>query len=64
MLSPINGDLGHLGEISLFIGSNDIILADAKKLRRIAEATHPELLTITMEAPPKPPTRACADALT
>ena len=49
MLSPINGDLGHLGEISLFTGSNDIILADAKKLRRIAEATHPELLTITHE---------------
>lgn len=33
LLSPINGSLENLGRISVFIGSNEIFLADARKLR-------------------------------
>jgi len=33
MLSPINGVLEGLGKISMFVGSHDILSADAKKLR-------------------------------
>ena len=33
MLSPINGSLEGLGEISVFIGSCDLLAADARKLR-------------------------------
>ncbi|TCS89867.1 acetyl esterase/lipase [Anseongella ginsenosidimutans] len=35
-LSPINGSLEGLGKISIFIGTNDILLADAKKLKLMA----------------------------
>lgn len=38
LLSPINGPLEGLGKISLFIGSKEILLADARKLKAIAEA--------------------------
>lgn len=30
MLSPVNGDLEELGKISIFIGSRDILAADAR----------------------------------
>ncbi|WP_144942122.1 alpha/beta hydrolase, partial [Paenibacillus sp. 32O-W] len=33
LLSPINGDIQGLGEISLFIGTHDLMLADARKFR-------------------------------
>lgn len=36
LLSPINGPLAGLGPISIFIGSNDIFVADARKLRMLA----------------------------
>jgi epsilon-lactone hydrolase len=36
--SPINGPLDGLGKISLFIGTNEIFLADARKLKALAEA--------------------------
>lgn len=38
MLSPINGPLEGLGEISIFIGSRDVLVGDARKLKRLAEA--------------------------
>jgi acetyl esterase/lipase len=38
LLSPINGPLEGLGRISLFIGSGEILLPDARKLKSIAEA--------------------------
>ena len=37
MLSPINGPLAGLGEISLFIGTKDILVADARKLLVLAK---------------------------
>jgi len=37
MLSPINGALDGLGQISIFIGSNDIMVADTRKLKMLAE---------------------------
>ncbi len=37
LLSPINGDLDGLGEISIFIGTNDILLADVRRLKKMAE---------------------------
>ncbi|HYF67402.1 MAG TPA: alpha/beta hydrolase [Ohtaekwangia sp.] len=37
LLSPINGPLDQLGEISLFIGSRDIFVADARKLYIVAK---------------------------
>jgi len=36
LLSPINGDLYGLGKISVFIGTHDIMFADARKLKRTA----------------------------
>lgn len=36
MLSPINGPLEQLGSISIFIGSKDILVADTRKLNRLA----------------------------
>ena len=37
MLSPVNGSLHGLGEISVFIGSRDLLVADARRLQRIAQ---------------------------
>lgn len=37
-LSPINGDLQGLGEISVFIGTHDLMLADCRKFRDRAAA--------------------------
>jgi acetyl esterase/lipase len=37
MLSPINGPLEGLGDISVFIGTKDILAADARKLCVLAE---------------------------
>lgn len=36
LLSPVNGSLEGLGKIALFIGTNDFLLADARKLRSLA----------------------------
>mgnify|MGYP003576135636 CR=1 FL=1 len=36
MLSPIYGPLDQLGRISIFIGSNDILVADTRKLNMLA----------------------------
>lgn len=36
LLSPINGSLEGLGKISVFIGSKDILAADARKLKSLA----------------------------
>lgn len=36
LLSPINGPLEGLGKISIFVGSNEILVADARKLKSIA----------------------------
>ena len=36
-VSPINGPLEDLGRMSLFIGTREILEADARKLRRLAE---------------------------
>lgn len=36
MLSPINGPLEDLGAISVFVGSNDIMVADARRLQMLA----------------------------
>jgi acetyl esterase/lipase len=38
LLSPINGSLEGLGKISLFVGSNEILVADARKLKALAES--------------------------
>lgn len=37
MLSPINGPLDGLGAISIFVGSNDILVADARRLEMLAK---------------------------
>ena len=37
LLSPVNGTLEGLGRMSLFTGSNEILVADARKLRALAE---------------------------
>lgn len=37
MLSPINGSLDGLGKISLFIGTHDVFIADARKFKSMAE---------------------------
>jgi acetyl esterase/lipase len=37
MLSPINGPLEHLGELSIFIESKDVLAADARKLNKPAQ---------------------------
>lgn len=36
-LSPVNGDIDGIGEISLFVGSRDILVADARRLRVLAK---------------------------
>lgn len=38
LLSPINGSFEGLGKISVFIGTKDILVADARKLKSIAES--------------------------
>lgn len=38
LLSPINGPLEGLGKMSVFMGSREILVADARKLKKIAEA--------------------------
>ena len=38
LLSPINGSLEGLGRISIFMGSQEILVADARKLKAMAEA--------------------------
>ncbi len=43
LLSPIYGSLQGLGRISLFIGSNEILIADARKLKSIAEESGIEI---------------------
>lgn len=37
LLSPINGPLEELAKISLFVGSREILAADARKLKRMAD---------------------------
>jgi acetyl esterase/lipase len=37
LLSPVNGSLEGLGRISIFIGSKEILIADARKLKSLAE---------------------------
>ncbi len=36
-LSPINGSFDNLGEISVFIGTNDILEADTRKFKKMAQ---------------------------
>jgi acetyl esterase/lipase len=43
LLSPINGSLEGLGKISVFIGSKDILAADARKLKGLAESKSVEI---------------------
>ena len=43
LLSPINGPLDGLGKISVFIGSNEILVADARKLRSRAREEEVDL---------------------
>jgi acetyl esterase/lipase len=43
LLSPINGSLEGLGKISLFMGSREILAADARKLKDIADTKGIEL---------------------
>ena len=38
LLSPIKGNLHGLGKVSLFIGTNDILLADARRFKALTEA--------------------------
>lgn len=38
LLSPINGTLDGLGKISLFIGSRDLLVADARRFKALAES--------------------------
>lgn len=42
-LSPINGTLENLGKISLFIGSREILLPDARKLKALAASKNIDL---------------------
>jgi acetyl esterase/lipase len=34
-VSPIYGDFNNLGKISIFIGTNDVLLADARKFKQL-----------------------------
>ncbi|MBA4056814.1 MAG: alpha/beta hydrolase, partial [Marivirga sp.] len=43
LLSPVNGSLEGLARISLFIGSRDILVADARKLFRLAQSNDIDL---------------------
>lgn len=38
LLSPINGPLEGLGKLSVFIGSSEILVADARKLKELMES--------------------------
>jgi epsilon-lactone hydrolase len=38
LLSPVNGSLNGLGKISVFIGSKEILVADTRKLKAMADA--------------------------
>jgi acetyl esterase/lipase len=38
LLSPINGPLDGLGKVSVFAGTNEILVADARKLKSLAES--------------------------
>ncbi len=40
LISPIYGTMNGLPQISVFIGGNDILLADNRKLKRIMEENH------------------------
>lgn len=56
MLSPINGSLEGLGKISLFIGTYDVFIADARKFRSMTEQSgininyfeYPEMVHVWM----------------
>jgi acetyl esterase/lipase len=39
-VSPIYGDFCNLGRISIFIGTNDILIADAQKFKGLMEGQH------------------------
>ena len=39
-VSPIYGDFSGLGKISVFIGTHDLLVADCRKLKRIAETSN------------------------
>lgn len=39
-VSPIYGDLSGLGKISVFIGTHDLLVADCRKLKSIAETSN------------------------
>jgi epsilon-lactone hydrolase len=39
LLSPVNGSLDSLGKISVFIGSKEILVADTRRLKSLAEST-------------------------
>lgn len=41
--SPVHADLRGLGRIAAFVGSRDLLLADARRLRRDAEQVAPEI---------------------
>lgn len=38
VLSPVNGELEDIGRISIFIGTHDLLVADTRKLKILAEA--------------------------
>jgi epsilon-lactone hydrolase len=38
LLSPVNGSLEKLGKISIFTGTNEILAADARKLKSLAQS--------------------------
>lgn len=38
LLSPVNGPLSGLGKLSVFVGTKEILAADARKLRSLAES--------------------------
>ncbi|ANE53426.1 alpha/beta hydrolase fold domain-containing protein [Flavisolibacter tropicus] len=38
LLSPINGDIEHLGKMTVFAGSKEILVADARKLKSLADS--------------------------
>jgi acetyl esterase/lipase len=39
LLSPINGSLNDLGKIAVFAGTKEIMVADTRKLKKLAEAS-------------------------
>jgi acetyl esterase/lipase len=43
LLSPINGALNDLGKISVFAGSNEILVADTRKLKSLAKSKGVEI---------------------